>query len=75
MFTGDMLDHPKETAKDVAAAIRRGLTIERGTVEEIRKLPFGHKCGKVTDVKNAGKKKIPDGPELKGGATVLEALA
>lgn len=44
----DVQESPKGvmvTAKYVAQFIKKGLTIERMTLAEFRKIPFGHKCG------------------------------
>jgi hypothetical protein len=39
--------YPKDTGKDVAAFIRRGYTVERITLEELRGRKIGCKCGKA----------------------------
>jgi CTP:molybdopterin cytidylyltransferase MocA len=43
----------KDTAREIAKAVRGGLTIERGLIEDVRKLPFGHKCGQPSAVRAA----------------------
>jgi hypothetical protein len=43
----DEPENAKGVAKWVASDIKDGLAVERMAIADFRKLPFGHKCGRV----------------------------
>ena len=47
--TTDVPDMRKETAADVAEFVRGGLSVERVTLDDFRRMPFGCKCPKQPD--------------------------
>jgi hypothetical protein len=44
--TVDSKEHRRDMEKDLISFIKDGLTIEHHPIEEVRKMDFGHKCGK-----------------------------
>lgn len=48
-------EQSKSTAKDVAAFIRSGYTVERVTFEDYRKIHLGCRCVKASEFRKAGK--------------------
>lgn len=46
MATVDSEEHKKDVAKEVQRAIKEGLTIERMSIEAVRKADFGCECKK-----------------------------